>query len=354
MKIFKSLSFFIVLFFSTVSLALPSDWPKDGLIIQPQMKRDPLLNAFKEAKKSIRIAAYSLTDEELIAELAKAVKRGVVVEILVTNSVYKREAHADHLSAGNIETPLEKLEKIGAIVKPSPDFYAQSHYKLIIIDGAYALIGTGNMNKDAFDGNLVYKGVRDFWFTVTKEKYPQELKELQTVFQDDFKGKKTNLKDALLVWSPDQGREPFLKLIQSAKKNIFVYQQSLEDKEIVEALVHAARKGIDVRIMMTPFPFTKAEDENLPSQEKIRQAGGKIGLLTHLYVHAKVVVVDVGTPAARALVGSTNFYTPSLDKNRELGIITSDPAVVNKLTSTFEEDWPRADFTSRAIPLKKE
>lgn len=344
MSLFKTKKWFFcaILFFATAALAVPPGWPEDGIIVEPDMGRAPLISAFKDAKHSLKIAAYSLTDDELIAGLSDAVERGVKVEILVTNSIFKREKN--YLTTEEMETPLNKLEKIGAIIKPSPDFYIQAHNKLIIIDGSYALIGTGNMNKDSFDGNASYKRVRDFWTTVTDINH---LKELKEVFTADFTGEKTDLKNALLVWSPDQGRTPFLNLFDSAKKSIWVYQQSLEDKEIANGLAMAAKRGIDVRLMMTPYPFTKTEDENLPNQEMIRQAGGKVGLVTHLYAHAKLILVDVGTSSPKLWLGSTNFYSPSLENNRELGIIISSPSAIDKIGSVFNDDWVQADFNPR-------
>ena len=44
-----------------------------------------------------------------------------------------------------------------------------------------------------------------------------------------------------------------------------------------------------------------------------------------LYIHAKVVIADAGTPHQRAFVGSENFSNASLNSNRELGIETTDP-----------------------------
>jgi len=328
----KFCSFFVAIVICTASFALPPQWPADGVIVETDMSRDPLIAAFQDAKKSLKISAYRLTDEPIIVALEEIAKKGIPVDLLVTRSIFKREGEtkAD-------EIPLERLKKAGINVHQSPHFYAQTHYKFIIVDDAYALIGTGNMC--SFDEE------RDFWITITN---PSQVHELKTVFKTDFEGKRTNLKHALLIWGPDQGRTPFTKLINSAKKSIWVYQQDIQDPEIAGALVKAAKKGIDVRLIMTPNPFNKPKDGNIPHQEMIRQAGGKVGLLTHLYVHAKVVLIDGGTPHAKVYLGSANFYPPSLDKNRELGIVISEKSAINTISSVFEADWRQADFTPRA------
>jgi cardiolipin synthase len=339
MHLFKAkiFSFFVVFFCCTCALALPPEWPEDGIIVEPDMNRTPLIAAFKDAKKSLQISAYKLTDKALIEELGKAAQRGVKVDILVTRDIFKREGeiHPD-------ETPLTLLKEMKINVNQSPEFYAQAHYKLIIVDGLYALIGTGNMCKGSFDDSPERKAERDFWMTVTDNAY---LQELTNVFKADFNGVTTDLKASLLVWSPDQGRTPFIKLINSAKKNIWVYQQDIEDPEIANALAAAARKKIDVRLMMTPFPFNKAKDGNAPNQEIIRQAGGKVGFITdHVVIHAKVMLVDVGEESSKVWLGSTNFYPPSLNNNRELGIITSHAPAIDTISSVFKKDWGQANF----------
>ncbi len=54
-----------------------------------------------------------------------------------------------------------------------------------------------------------------------------------------------------------------------------------------------------------------------------------------LYIHAKVIVAD----GQRAFVGSQNLSEASLDYNRELGLITSDPTVVASLGATLSSDF---------------
>jgi cardiolipin synthase len=58
-----------------------------------------------------------------------------------------------------------------------------------------------------------------------------------------------------------------------------------------------------------------------------------------LYIHAKAIVADAGLPDQRVLVGWENFSTASLDYNRELGILTADPAVVAGMAATLASDY---------------
>ena len=61
-----------------------------------------------------------------------------------------------------------------------------------------------------------------------------------------------------------------------------------------------------------------------------------------IYIHAKVIVADSGLPSQAAFVGSQNFSTASLDYNRELGLVTTFPALISSLTNTLDSDFATA------------
>jgi cardiolipin synthase A/B len=61
-----------------------------------------------------------------------------------------------------------------------------------------------------------------------------------------------------------------------------------------------------------------------------------------LYIHAKAVVADAGRKDQQVFVGSENFSTASLDDNRELGVHTTDPAVISVVSATLARDYNAA------------
>jgi hypothetical protein len=107
----------------------------------------------------------------------------------------------------------------------------------------------------------------------------------------------------------------------------------MSDSAVVNALAAAARRGVNVEVVMTE---SSEWDANFAI---LRAAGVGIRIYpdnsTSLYIHAKIIIVD-GTSA---LVGSQNFSSASLDDNRELGITLTDPGIISSLSSTFQSDW---------------
>jgi phosphatidylserine/phosphatidylglycerophosphate/cardiolipin synthase-like enzyme len=61
-----------------------------------------------------------------------------------------------------------------------------------------------------------------------------------------------------------------------------------------------------------------------------------------LYIHAKAIVADAGLGDQRVFVGSENFSTASLRRNRELGIATTQPAVIAAIRATLAGDFAGA------------
>ncbi len=134
-----------------------------------------------------------------------------------------------------------------------------------------------------------------------------------------------------LVWSPG-AEAPLLGLIGSARHSLLIESEEMDDADVTSALEAAARRGVEVKVVMTYSASYESEFGDLVA------AGVKVSTYpsdASLYIHAKVIVAD-GT---RAFVGSQNFSDASLNYNRELGIITTDPALVRPLVTTLESDF---------------
>jgi len=120
-----------------------------------------------------------------------------------------------------------------------------------------------------------------------------------------------------------------LALIAGADTSLDLYAEVLGDPELLAALAAATERDVRVRVVVSP------SDEFATERAQLATAGVEIRLLGDLYVHAKVIIAD----GQRAFVGSQNLSATSLDLNRELGIIITDPVGLTRLTRTFETDF---------------
>lgn len=124
----------------------------------------------------------------------------------------------------------------------------------------------------------------------------------------------------------------------------------MEEPEVTAALMAALKRHVQVTLVLTTNP----ERESVLMQ--LQAAGARVVELGDstgtIYIHAKVIVVDAGTPSARVFVGSQNFSIASLRYNRELGLITSAVPLVSAVAavSSSDADESRAQALDRFLP----
>jgi phosphatidylserine/phosphatidylglycerophosphate/cardiolipin synthase-like enzyme len=94
------------------------------------------------------------------------------------------------------------------------------------------------------------------------------------------------------------------------------------DAAVVDALISAARRGVAVRVC---GENTYGEYDS--EFAKLARAGVRVSYYSDpggFYIHGKVIEADYGTRHAKVFIGSENFSSTSLNRNRELGL--SSPA----------------------------
>ena len=318
------------------------------LRVFPDAKRDAIVDFIMQAKESILIAAYKLSDPSIIQVLKEAAQRGVRVKVLFESSVYKHNRQEVHESQLQILEGNDFIE----LYPRSSEAFKQVHHKLIIIDGKKSLIGTINFDAESFDGiqgkdsSLEEVPTRDFALE-TEDR--EVIEELIRVFEADIKGQAASYAHPNLVWGPHFQRAKLKHLIEGAQKTLDFYQQDIQDADLMNTVIEAVKRGVKVRLIMMPYPFDKThqKDGNIPHQNDLIKAGGNVGLYPKdLYIHAKALLIDGEEPHGKLCITSTNFYPSSLNENRELGlIVTKDasPKAVEDFKKVFSQDWKRCE-----------
>jgi len=138
-----------------------------------------------------------------------------------------------------------------------------------------------------------------------------------------------------LVWSPTDAQPKLLTVINGARSSLLVENEEMGDSTVIAALVGAAQRGVKVDVVMTDSGQYAREFTTLS------RVGVQVRTYSESatpYIHAKVILADAGT----AFIGSQNFSSSSLKRNRELGLITSTPSVISGLQSTLSADFAQA------------
>jgi phosphatidylserine/phosphatidylglycerophosphate/cardiolipin synthase-like enzyme len=182
-----------------------------------------------------------------------------------------------------------------------------------------------------------YATSRDFLIEDTRH---ADLTAITAVFSADFAHRSIQPSDGRdLVWSPTNAPATLLGLINGATRSLRIYSEEMGDTTIEDALIKAAHRGVSVKVCAE-----NSGGEYDSAFARLARAGVAISYYrspSGFYIHGKVVEADYGTHHALAFIGSENFSSTSLHRNRELGLVTADPKVLASLAAAFRGDFSR-------------
>lgn len=284
--------------------------------VEPGAGYQFLDQAVAGARRSLDVSMYELSDTTFESLLVARERAGVVVRVLL-NSAY------EGASQNAVAARVLRAGGVSVTWAPSGQIF---HAKYVVVDGETVYVGTGNLVRED------YPTTRDVWVA---DSNGADVAAVSATFDADF-AHRTSAPVAAggLVWSP--GSEPALvALIDSATSTLLVENEEMDSRPIEDALSAAARRGVDVRVVMT-------EDSSWTSAlRQLVNAGVHVHLLAanQIYVHAKIICANCTASSGTAFVGSENFSTSSLDYNRELGVITRTHAVVDAVSAAIGGDY---------------
>ena len=149
-----------------------------------------------------------------------------------------------------------------------------------------------------------------------------------------------------LIVLPDDSVQPILDAIDGATKSLRIKMFIFTDPSLLDAVIAAHRRGVDVRIMLNP-KRRSGVSENDESRSKLEAAGIEVRDSNPAFdlTHEKSMVVD----DKAAFVKSLNWQTKNLTGTRDYAVITRHAHEVEEIINGFEADWSRQDFASEHL-----
>lgn len=308
----------------TQTLAAPGaltlfETPRDGPA--------PVVNAIRSATRAVDVEVYELSDTGVIDALIAEQRAGHQVRVLLNENFF---------SGGNQNAAvLQQLQAAGIAAKYANPTYTYTHEKALIVDPGQSdqrvLIMTmnlapGYLGEPDPQGQSLNFGIVD--------PSTADVTQAEDMFNADWNDQPYSPPaNTSLVISPVNSRQKLLAEIQGATKSIHFFAQEFEDSQIVDAVVAAAQRGIEVKGLIAP-----GISGNTKSADAVKAAGGQIRVLSQPYEHAKATLVD----GALVYIGSINYTATSMDKNRELGILTRQADIASQMETEFASFWSQA------------
>lgn len=323
-----------------------------------------LIDLIEHAEHSIDITTFILGNDEtgttVLAALARKAAQGVRVRLLI-------DALGSFRVSKKMLAPL--LANGGRCAFFMPMMHVpfrgranlRNHRKIVIVDNATAIVGGMNIAVEYMGPS----GTRR-WHDLSLKVQGPVLADLLHIFCSDwqFAAKQATAKDTMPVpvshgapvtmqivpSGPDVAGDPLYDSIITA---LFKAQQRIwivtpyfiPDEILLKAICIAAKRGIDVRIVIPRVSDHRLAD--LVRQDYLRliqDSGATIYSFTPGMLHGKVILVDT----ALGIVGSMNTDIRSFFLNYEVAMFLYNENVVRKL-----DDWVTDIMNQSVQGIKK-
>ncbi|ALK99161.1 cardiolipin synthetase [Massilia sp. WF1] len=318
-----------------------------------------MLKAIREAKKTITFETYiywsGAIGREFTEALSERARAGVKVHVLLDwiGSMKISDTEMDQMRQAGVQ--LHRYHK--PVWWKLARLNNRTHRKLLIVDGRIGFTG-GVGIADKWRGHAQDE---DHWRDSHFRVEGPVVGQMQAVFNDNWTkatGKvldgeayfpaltaKGDMPAQMFSSSITGGGESmhlmYLMAITAARRTIHLSNSYFVPDELaVKALVAAAKRGVDVRII-TPGKIIDSDVVRAASRERwgeLLAAGVKMAEFQPTMYHVKALVVD----SLLVSVGSTNFDNRSFSLNDEANLNVLDPAFAKEQEAVFEQDWLRA------------
>jgi phosphatidylserine/phosphatidylglycerophosphate/cardiolipin synthase-like enzyme len=146
------------------------------------------------------------------------------------------------------------------------------------------------------------------------------------------------------VVAPANANDQLTALVASAQHRIDLYAEKLMPSPLLDAILAAAKRGVDVRILAAPIDRGDRVGDVLLAA--VQKGHLQVRIPRQPRVHAKLMIVDDQT----VFLGSENVQDSERARRRELGIMFADPEIEARLASTFDRDWSTPGFSLGGHP----
>ena len=326
-----------------------------------------LLYEMDHAKKYIHLQYYIIRNDELWKEiegvLIRKVKQGVKVRVLFDSMGCRGMQGVDweKLRAAGVEA----AEFFPALLgKFQLRINYRNHRKIVVIDGRLGFIGGFNIGREYLGRNRKFGYWRDTHLCIEGSAVTSLA--VRFVLDWNYAAKENLFLDDSLFEIPEymrDGRDPvqiitsgpdskypkirdnYLRLIHMARKRIYIQTPYfIPDDNIKDALIIAAKSGVDVRIMIPckpDHPFVYWATYSFAGE--MIEAGARCYTYDNGFLHSKCLCVD----GLVSCVGTANMDIRSFALNFEVNAVIYSAKTTQKLEEAFESDILKSTIITR-------
>ena len=147
-----------------------------------------------------------------------------------------------------------------------------------------------------------------------------------------------------LIVLPDDGAHAIIDPIQAARHSLNIRMFLFTDPTLLEAVIAARRRGVNVRVMLNPARRDGTSDNDF-ARDVLLAAGVSVRDSSKAFAvtHQKSMVID----GRVGFIESLNWETRDLTETRDYAIQTTGKAEVAEMVRCFDADWEERPFEPR-------
>lgn len=262
-------------------------------------------SAIDDAKQSVTLLIYSLTDPTIIACLKKKSEEGVAVNVV-----------CDAKASPKIDAKLG--DGISLIRRFGPGLM---HQKILIVDNEKTWIGSANMTSDSLKlhGNLV-NAIHNKYFAEAAGKKASTLEEEGTAPAVPKQQFTIGQQTVELWFLPDNKRASIRikELIRQAEKTVRIAMFTWTRQDLAHAVIDAAKRGVDTEVVIDR---NSGKGSSAAIVKLLKDNGIKVSLSDGTaLLHHKFLYVDGST----LVNGSANWTKAAFTQNDDCFIVVHD------------------------------
>lgn len=294
------LSFLLVGFCYLVFLSITPELPSpegQAVLYSNQSRQDlknTLLTAISKAKKSIHMVSFGISDPAIIQALFEKSQEHVKIHV-----------YYDRRSSLNFVKSIEGIEFFPIEEK------GLMHQKILVIDEKLVLLGSANLTTTSLQmhDNLIigFYSPKIAHFLIEKSPFTPGF------INTWVSGQKVDL--WILPDSKNQALRSLQKLLRESKKSIYIGMFTFTHSILLEELIQAAERGIDVKIVIDRYSAFGASAATIKT---LKEKNIKVYLSTGMQLfHHKFIYID----ETHLINGSTNWTKSAFYKNRDTFLV---------------------------------
>ena len=332
----------------------------------PENAREMIVREIRYSTRSIHLSFYRIGDPIVLSEICARARDGVEVVLLLEGQPVGGLDEGDRSSIGSLLNSGVEVRLLNSF--DGYKRYRYLHCKLGIFDSRRALIISENLLESSLDRNRGWGVIvqsreiadhLDSMFVsdsdpsrmdvicATMDDFPHCLEPLIQESMDILPSEMSVECWISTVISPDNSHPMILDMLKGANERILVEQLYFElgmGNDISLELIEAARRGVDVRVLLDSSFFSQSGSSNGEIETSMNELAFTEGISLEFrsvskyqeftILHNKGVIVD-----DTVLISSINWCESALFENREVGVVIESPTLADHFSKIFWMDW---------------